>query len=139
MQEVDELKDVFQNTFHYDVLHERLRNSQDKPTQQLVNKIVANWVYKCDKKKSLLIVYFAGHGRPGDKPGDLEIAGKRSLTEIQKAQNKVTWNCAEGNLLNTFADVLQIFDCCYAGSLGHRGPLTGTPLMSICNEQSDAR
>jgi hypothetical protein len=36
----------------------------------------------------------------------------------------IVWNYTEANLQDTYADVLVIFDCCYAGDLGRAGRST---------------
>jgi len=35
--------------------------------------------------------------------------------------NEIVWNFAEAAFQGTHADVLEIFDCCYAGDLGRQG------------------
>ena len=131
-EEIDALKTVFEQTFNYHVTHERLIKRDNKKTQTQVNSIVAGWVDKYDGPKTLLLVYFAGHGRPGKRQGDLQITGTKSLFEVDSELNEVTWNRAENNLLETVADVLQIFDCCYAGSLGGRGDSRAFEYLAAC-------
>ena len=65
-------------------------------------------------------------------PGDLKITGNKSLVDIRDNLNQVTWNRAESNLLETMAHVLQIFDCCYAGSLGDRGDARAFEYLAAC-------
>ena len=36
---------------------------------------LANFVLEEDGPRTLLIVYYAGHGKPGHRPGHLELAG----------------------------------------------------------------
>ena len=119
--ELDELGAVFRDTYNFKVTHEQLTRREKKRTQTQINKIVADWVYLHDGTKTLLIVYFAGHGRRGSKDGDLEITGKRSLFDLQDPLDRVIWNRTEQILAGIEADVFQIFDCCYAGSFGSRG------------------
>ncbi|KAL9040449.1 MAG: hypothetical protein Q9214_004482, partial [Letrouitia sp. 1 TL-2023] len=114
--EVDKLKDLLQETFNYDVLHVCLRKGGRQLAQVQINKYIADFLYEKDGDKTLLIVYYAGHGTPGSRPGRLELSGKRtpSLDEY----DTVVWNYAESALKNTKADIFEIFDCCYAGDLG---------------------
>ena len=116
-KEVDALHTVFKETFNFNVRRERLSHDENKTAQACVNKIVADWVYEYDGLRTLLIVYFAGHGKRGNKPGDLHIAGKTSPTDLRAHLNSVIWNRTEENLKSTRADVLEIFDCCCAGNL----------------------
>ena len=126
-KEVDALHTVFKETFNFDVRHEYLSPHENKTAQACVNKIVADWVYEYDGPRVLLIVYFAGHGKKGKKPGDLHIAGRTSPTDLREHLNSVIWNRTEENLKSTRADVLEMFDCCCAGNLvstrgGPQGP-----------------
>ena len=117
--EVKELGEVFKHTYNFDVESKHIKEDPDKKAQAQVNSIVANWVLEKDTPKSLCIVYFAGHGRPGTIPGHLKIKGQtRPTIAMRDHLNTVIWNKTEALLQDTHADVLQIFDCCYAGSLG---------------------
>ena len=40
-----------------------------------MNKFLSEWVYDEDGDNTLLIVYYAGHGVPGQDPGQLKLAG----------------------------------------------------------------
>ena len=48
------------------------------------------------------------------------ISRRRVPGKVSEGQNKaeIVWHTAEGNIDNTDADVLVIFDCCHAGNLG---------------------
>ncbi|MCJ1229928.1 hypothetical protein MMC12_006599 [Toensbergia leucococca] len=116
-EEVNALGAVFEETFNFQVQCERLKQHKNKTAQAYINKIVADWVWEYDGPRTLLIVYFAGHGRKGAKPGDLHLAGKTSPTDIRAHLDSVIWNRTEENLRDTQADVLEIFDCCYAGNI----------------------
>ena len=116
--EVDKLARVFRETFQYDVHNARLKADTQMTAQVQINLIVAQFVADEDRPKKMLIVYYAGHGTPGHMPGHLELFGKSSPRVVQGELNKVIWNRAEGLLVDTRADVLEIFDCCYAGNLG---------------------
>ena len=117
--EVDKLATVFRDIFFYDVQNVTLKADTGRTAQSQVNKIVADFVHDEDRQKKLLIVYYAGHGTPGHMPGQLELFGRSSPRMVQGELNKVIWNRAEDLLQDTQADVLEIFDCCYAGNLGN--------------------
>ena len=117
--EVEELGKVFKEIYHFDVESRTMRNDPNKRVQVLINKIVAIWVAEKDSPKTLFIVYYAGHGRPGPKEGDLVLTGTtRPHDHSRDHLDAVVWNRTEGILQDAHADVLQIFDCCYAGNLG---------------------
>ena len=117
--EVNELGKVFKEIYNFDVESKHIMKDQNKKAQVQINKIVANWVDEKDAPKRLFIVYFAGHGRPGSTEGDLQIMGKtRPNDNVRAHLDMVIWNRTEQFLQDTHADVLQIFDCCYAGDLG---------------------
>ncbi|MCJ1475226.1 hypothetical protein MMC13_003887 [Lambiella insularis] len=123
--EVDKLAQVFDETFQYNVQNTRLKADTERTAQAQINLIVAQFVAFEDRPKKLLIVYYAGHGTPGHMPGHLELFGKSSPHLVKGELNKVIWNRAEDLLVDTRADVLEIFDCCYAGNLGNdRSPPT---------------
>jgi len=116
---------VFTDTFNYNVHKVCLTNNGAVTPQQQVNLQVATFVAREDCHKKLLIVYYAGHGQPGNSPGHLELSpGFPTQHDIKGRLNKVIWNHAEHLLQDARADVLEIFDCCYAGSLGVRSPST---------------
>lgn len=75
-KEVTELSAVFEKGFGYHVTIQRLDAKRDTRLQIQVNRIVANFVHDHDGPNTLLIVYYAGHGKPGNFFGDLEIFGQ---------------------------------------------------------------
>ena len=120
--EIDELSSVFQDTYNFHVTHKTIKKREKKRAQTQINAIVASWVDEYDGLKTLLVVYFAGHGKAGDQIGELIINGhKESPSDVRRYLNKVVWNITESCLHEIQSDVLQIFDCCYAGALGTRG------------------
>ncbi|MCJ1448128.1 MAG: Phosphatidylinositol-4-phosphate 5-kinase [Stictis urceolatum] len=116
-QEVEDLAAVFKGTFNYGTTVEKLQRHQNKTAQSYINMVVANWVWKNDGPRTLLIVYFAGHGRKGEKSNELKLAGRKQPRDYRAHLDTVVWNRTEENLRDTQSDVLQIFDCCYAGTL----------------------
>ncbi|KAL8844564.1 MAG: hypothetical protein Q9176_001076 [Flavoplaca citrina] len=125
-EEVDDLARVFREIYHYKVQNVRLKAAGVPIPQVQINKSLADFVHEEDGESTLLVVYYAGHGMPGQRQGNLELTGKRSPTIDQPAS--VVWNHAEFSLHHTLADIFEIFDCCYAGDLGRgsRGGAFGT-------------
>ena len=71
--EVDRLRAVLEDDFNYKTQTEYL---DSRPGLQVrVNARVANFVEANDGPNTLLIVYYAGHGRPGNQPGSLILTG----------------------------------------------------------------
>ena len=121
-QEIEDLTAVFQDTYNYHVTHKTIKRREKKKAQTQINAIVASWVDEYDGLKTLLVVYFAGHGKPGHHNGELMINGYQSSpSDVRRYLNTVVWNITENNLHEIQSDVLQIFDCCYAGTLATRG------------------
>ena len=73
--EVKRLKAVFEKKFKYNTQIEYLDNSLETKLQVHVNATVAAFVKAHDGPNTLLIVYYAGHGRPGSYFGALELFG----------------------------------------------------------------
>ncbi|KAI4092361.1 MAG: hypothetical protein LQ339_007958 [Xanthoria mediterranea] len=113
--EVDNLARMFHEIYKYKIQNVRLKSNSSRHPQVEVNKIMAEFVWEEDGPSTLLLVYYAGHGAPGQRPGNLELKGESSPT-IDNAAT-VVWNYAEAALQQTKADILEIFDCCYAGDL----------------------
>ena len=74
-EEVNRLRSVLENQFNYHVQVQLLDNYVDNKLQVRVNRIVADFVDEHDGPNTLLIVYYAGHGRPGSYYGSLELFG----------------------------------------------------------------
>lgn len=77
MKQIEDLKDVFENTYHFTVRQKQLETGRDgkaDPSAQL-NHHLAQFIYEEDKDDSLLIVYYAGHGVRNVKQNDLELLG----------------------------------------------------------------
>ena len=119
-EEVDALGAVFQDISNFEVQSTRLTSHSVRKQQAHINYAISKWVYDNDAANTLLIVYYGGHASIGDAPGDLELSGKSSsnAADSQANRDRVLWNMAESVLFRTQADVLEILDCCYAGSLG---------------------
>ncbi|KAL9117550.1 MAG: hypothetical protein Q9187_005912 [Circinaria calcarea] len=140
-EEVKKLQKVFQRKYNYTV--SRLVIGREKAPQHQVNFKMAQFLLDQDGQSSLLIVYYAGHGMPGNTPGQLKLIGKRDPDDQRLEDIEVTWNLMEGQLQSARSDVFVIFDCCFASHLArnphlstrsyeflspnHLGPLTSIP------------
>ncbi len=74
-EEVNALKLVLEKRFRYHTTTEYLDNDNKQRLQVQLNSKVAAFVGANDGPNTLLIVYYAGHGKPGKMPGDLEWFG----------------------------------------------------------------
>ena len=74
-KEVDDLKNVFEERFNFHAEVKLLDTTIQKKLQVQINAIIAGFVDKHDGQDTLLIVYYAGHGKPGHIPGQLELFG----------------------------------------------------------------
>ena len=141
------LRDVFTNRYHYNVTEFQLDATSRIRPQAEVNYQVAKFAREKDGELTLLIVYYAGHGSPGKSPGQLKLTGQVvcflscfMLTLTLNSQSKpssqdpyhIVWNYTEGILQGTCADVLEIFDCCYAGDLGPYRAGRSSRSVSLC-------
>ncbi|KAL9117344.1 MAG: hypothetical protein Q9187_006121 [Circinaria calcarea] len=119
-EEVNRLKLTFEEKFRYAVQIEYIDNRIDTKLQVQVNKKVANFVADHDAPHTLLIVYYAGHGGPGIIHGHLKLFGQISINDKvgRTESDSLVWNNTEILLLDAHADVLEIMDCCNAGTLG---------------------
>jgi hypothetical protein len=71
---IDRLQNLFTDVFHFDIVRETLTHDS-RPAQAQVNFILAQFVLEHGDPHALLIVYYAGHGRPGESSGDLRLPG----------------------------------------------------------------
>ncbi|KAI4096982.1 MAG: hypothetical protein L6R37_006870 [Teloschistes peruensis] len=112
--EVGQLKNVFEKEFNWHTELHCLNNKIEGRLQLQINAIVAAWVNKYSKPNTLLVVYYAGHGRPGTAFGQLELMGVRRQSspndDKRKRLNSIVWNKTEELLKPAEADVLEIFD-----------------------------
>lgn len=74
-EELDTLKKVFEDQFGYSATISKLSSPAKNVLQVELNKLVANFVSDHDGPHNLLIVYYAGHGKPGEIYGHLELLG----------------------------------------------------------------
>ena len=70
--EVKSLVEIFEKHFNYSVEHESLKLPY---ANTHINTIVASFVHRRNGPGRLMIVDYAGHGRPGEFHGSLELYG----------------------------------------------------------------
>ena len=70
-EEIAALRKTFEDRFNFDVQEQVLENNDR--VQSAVNKHVIDFVYEKQDPDSLLIVYYAGHGSPGEYKGALTM------------------------------------------------------------------
>lgn len=71
--EVDRLKNVFEDRFNYHVTVRYLEAEAVEDVQLEVNVIMGPWIKEHNTFDTLLIIYYAGHGKPGLAPGQLTL------------------------------------------------------------------
>ncbi len=74
-EEVSRLRDTFEKRFNYKTQTSYLDRNMRQKVQVQVNTIVANFIGLHDDPTTLLIVYYAGHGKPGSYYGSLVLHG----------------------------------------------------------------
>jgi hypothetical protein len=72
--QVKDLRHVLETKYHFEVTDKRLTRGGKAQVQ--INQHLANFVAEKDNdgEDGLIIVYYAGHGVPGN-PGELTLAG----------------------------------------------------------------
>ena len=71
--QVERLQRVFQDKYNFMVYRKQINDK--KSPQAQVQKYLADFRYDEDGERTLLIVYYAGHGFAGDRAGTLNLAG----------------------------------------------------------------
>jgi predicted protein tyrosine phosphatase len=61
--------------FHYKTVRKTLTEDPRRRAQHQVNRYLADFVDDHDDANTLLIIYYAGHGRPGEARGSLKLTG----------------------------------------------------------------
>ena len=72
--EVQKLKEVLEQKFHYHAVVRYLDVHSSRNIQLQVNKLVTDFLWDHSGPDTLLIVYYAGHGKPGLQ-GELKCFG----------------------------------------------------------------
>ncbi|KAB8303958.1 hypothetical protein EYC80_005316 [Monilinia laxa] len=90
---------------------------EQRPQVQ-VKSFLDDFVQDHDDRNTLLIVYYAGHAKLGDRKGVLNLTGSTTInSDENKKIHEIVWNSAENIIRQTRSDVLVIFDCCNAGEM----------------------
>ncbi|CAG8954502.1 hypothetical protein HYFRA_00004415 [Hymenoscyphus fraxineus] len=117
-KEVKQLQTLFEATFKFQTTWKILHRMERPTAQAQANKHLANFVADHEDQSTLLIVYYAGHGRPGDSKNGLTLAARQDINPKPDAElSEIIWSSTEHIIKATRSDVLVIFDCCYAGAL----------------------
>lgn len=72
-KEMDRLRSTFEGRFEYHTKVQYLDTNVGKRLAVRINSIVAGFVDRHDGPKTLLIVYYAGHARPAENFGGLQL------------------------------------------------------------------
>jgi hypothetical protein len=84
--------------------------------QKQAFKHLSDFVYANDALRTLLVVYYAGHGYQSARGTNrLALSGKPIYDTEKKIAASFEWHEVERTLAETLSDVLVIFDCCQAG------------------------
>ncbi|ATZ46745.1 hypothetical protein BCIN_02g01150 [Botrytis cinerea B05.10] len=116
-QEVADLESVFRDTFKYKTTQKILQQNPRKHPQAQINLYLAEFVHNYDDPNTLLIVYYAGHGKLSDDGDGLALTPSTTQPDEENELNEIVWSSAEHNIQNTKSDFLVIFDCCNAGAM----------------------
>ncbi|KIW68870.1 hypothetical protein PV04_04785 [Phialophora macrospora] len=123
-EEVRSLRRVLEEQYRFSVYEKYLHTRDGTPARHQLNCHLAEFVRKEDDKNALLIVYYAGHGRVGK--GKLWLEGGNPKKGKRKI-SRILWEEVEHQLERARADLLVIFDCCYAGLLANDDPRAAPP------------
>ncbi|CAG8971603.1 hypothetical protein HYALB_00007996 [Hymenoscyphus albidus] len=117
-EEVDRLQRLLEDTFNYKTVKGVLYEKTHPSPQIQINRHLANFVGEYDKPDTLLIVYYAGHGKPGEPENGLTFVGRQDLNPKPDASShEIIWGSTEHNIRHATSDILVIFDCCHAAQL----------------------
>ncbi|KAK7991005.1 homeobox domain-containing protein [Apiospora arundinis] len=129
-EEVADLETLFKEKFMFETTKRVLTRDSRNTAQSQVNYHLSEFVIRNDDVNTLLIVYYAGHGRQeSSRPGSVRSGGDRKTLKLTASTSlrggvdtdfhDIIWESVENNINDTRADVLVIFDCCHAGQLGN--------------------
>lgn len=132
--QLESLQEVFETFYKFSVQFKRLH--LEKHPQVQAAKHVADFIHDEDDCGRLLIIYYGGHGdSEATAPGRIKLAGRIPDDDAERDMC-IEWNDIESSVLTkTKADVLVIFDCCYAGVLcrpAFRGPRRTFQYVAAC-------
>jgi hypothetical protein len=105
-----------QDKYHFDV-QTKLMNCETHPQEQAFQHL-ANFVGTQRQPRTLLIIYYAGHGYSSAlRDGRIALSGTQLVDPTDQSTRSIEWDEVERTLSTTRSDVLVIFDCCQAGLL----------------------
>ncbi|KIV79939.1 hypothetical protein PV11_07478 [Exophiala sideris] len=114
-KEVEDLRAVFKDTYNFSVRQATLHTSKTSlPKKHLISHLSA-LIKDEDVPNALLIVYYAGHAVT--KNDELWLSGGNRKRGRSKHESQISWQEVEPHLTMADADLLVIFDCCFAGAL----------------------
>ncbi|KAF2005157.1 hypothetical protein P154DRAFT_616410 [Amniculicola lignicola CBS 123094] len=108
-KESQKIVSLFRDEFHYNVEEFPISSEADKCEDELAFAISR---FKCEYNSmgNLMIVYYSGHG-------DRDRTNNKAIWAAQKVGGAtVDWYLIQPQLMHAKADVLLVFDCCYASS-----------------------
>jgi hypothetical protein len=82
---VNDLERMFKEKFRYNVEKRSLNAVPGKSAKVLLQKYISDVVLEIDAPSSLLIIYYAGHGNPGEN-GDIIMTGYVHSTNLGKTK-----------------------------------------------------
>ncbi|KAL8724849.1 MAG: hypothetical protein Q9181_006650 [Wetmoreana brouardii] len=109
--EVDALRTLFQDKFHYETKSYEIPKSRWRTGLQ---KELANLYYECDSPNNLVILYYGGHGYVGGETESLKLAAK---VDTDASRDPTAFmNDILGCCRLSACDQLLILDCCFAAN-----------------------
>ncbi|KAF2683537.1 hypothetical protein K458DRAFT_419131 [Lentithecium fluviatile CBS 122367] len=122
-EESQKIISLFRDEFHYNVEEFAIPMEADKCEDQLALAISR---FKCAYNSigNLMIVYYSGHG-DRDRTNDKAIWAAQSV-----GGPTVDWYLIQPQLMHAKADVLLVFDCCYASSAAKARGEGGVELLA---------
>ncbi|KAK4943910.1 hypothetical protein LTR10_016626 [Elasticomyces elasticus] len=114
-KEVEDLGTVFKDIYKFTVHQATLHTSPTNHPKKQLNYLLAKLINEEDVGNTLLIVYYAGHAMT--KKGELWLSGGNPKQHLFEHESRILWEDVEPHLLAADADLLVIFDCCFAGAL----------------------
>ena len=98
-KEMERLGTVFQEDYNFEVHPAYLKNNTNKLPRNQAQKYVSDFVYDYDSPHTLLVVYFGGHGTPGDHGGELQLHG--NVDQVKAHRNGIIWNHVSNPMSST--------------------------------------
>ncbi|KAF5012413.1 hypothetical protein FDECE_1542 [Fusarium decemcellulare] len=108
-QEVAELREMFCQTFNYNVWPYMIPS---KDAERSLNAVVAQFTKNFGGEDGLLIIFYSGHGGPGT---DTKTRSPCTWAAKICGEPTLDWSNIQPQLFLASGDVAIILDCCYAG------------------------